>query len=124
MQNKKIRLVVLIELIIATLFIIGAKWTTPEIYILYQSYYADVFLPFGFYFLLTINDKNKYFNTWWKRSLAVFALTAASETLQYFGIYALARVFDPLDFVMYALGVLLAAFFDKKIIVKIFSFWN
>lgn len=124
-QSKRVRLVILIELVIASIFIIGADWTSHAFYILYQSYYADVFLPFGFYFLLSMKGNESVFlNTWWKKALAVFALTATSETLQYFGIYALARVFDPLDYVMYGVGVLLAALVDRKLFSKIFSFWD
>lgn len=123
MQNKRITLVVTLELVIAVLFIIGAKWAPHDIYILYQSYFADIFLPFGFYFLLTINDKNIFFDKWWKRALAVFALTATSETLQYFEIYALARVFDPVDYIMYAIGVIFAVIVDRTVLTKNCSFW-
>ena len=123
-QKKRVVLVVFIELIIASLFIIGADWTSPSIHILFHSYFADIFLPFGYYFLLTINSNNKYLDKWWKRSLAVIALCATSETLQYFGIYALARVFDPFDYLAYASGALLAVTVDRKIFLKIFSFWN
>ena len=124
-QNKRIKLVVVIELIIAAGFIIGADWASRETHIIFHSYFADIFLPFGFYFLLTLQgNKSKFFNTWWKRALAVFLLTATSETLQYFGIYALARVFDPLDYVMYLAGVLLAAYIDRKILTKRFNYWE
>ena len=124
-QNKRVRLVVLLELIIAAIFIIGAEWISRSIYILFQSYYADIFLPFGFYFLLSAKgDRNRYLNSWWKKSIAIFALCASSETLQYFGIFALARVFDPLDYVMYGIGVMMAVFVDRVIFSKTFSFWD
>ena len=124
-QNKRVRLVIFIELVIASIFIIGADWANRSSYIFFQSYYADIFLPFGFYFLLSIKgDDSKYFSAWWKKALAIFTLTATSETMQYFGIFALARVFDPLDYVMYGLGVMLAVLVDRVIFTKTFSFWD
>ena len=118
-KKKKVLIVVFIELLIALLFLVGADWTNTKIFILYHSYFADIFIPFGYYFLLTINSDNKYLNKWWKRSLAVILLCATSETLQFFGIYALARVFDPVDYLAYATGALLAAFLDRKIFNKL-----
>jgi hypothetical protein len=124
-KNKKVILVVFVQLVIAFFFVIGARWASRPVYIFYQSYFADIAIPLGFYFLLAIKgDESKYLNVWWKRVLAVFALTATSETLQYFGVFALARVFDPMDYLMYIIGVLLAAFVDRKIFTKAFSFWD
>ncbi len=56
--------------------------------------------------------------------MVVFALCTTSEILQYFGIFALARVFDPIDIVMYGIGVLLASIVDRKVFTRIFSFWD
>ena len=123
-RKKRVILVVSLELIIASAFIVGADWTSPSIHILFHSYFADIFLPFGFYFLLTINSDNKYLDKWWKRSVAIIILCVTSETLQYFGIYALAKVFDPFDYLMYASGALVAAFVDRRIFTKMFPFWN
>lgn len=124
-KSKKVMLVVFMQLIIATIFVIGARWTSPPVYLFFQSYFADIIVPFAFYFLLTMQaDGNKYLNAWWKRALVILALTSASETLQYFDIYALARVFDPMDYLMYVIGVLLASFVDRKIFSRIFSFWE
>jgi hypothetical protein len=125
LRHKKIRLVVIFELVIASLFIIGTEWAGQDIDILFHSYFSDVFLPFGFYFLLTMSgDETKYLNSWWKKALVILALTFTSETLQYFGVYALARVFDPLDYLMYGVGVLFAVAVDRKIFTKIFLFWE
>lgn len=121
---KKVRLVVLIQIVIALFFVIGAGWAGEDVDILFHSYFADIFLPFGFYFLLFMaGDKSRFFDMWWKRVIAVFTLVSISETLQYFGIYALAIVFDPIDYVMYGVGVLLAAFIDRKIFTKTLNFW-
>jgi hypothetical protein len=123
MKNKK-TIVVITLLIIASLFIIGADWASETVHSLFNSYFADIAIPFGFYLLLVlVEDKYKPFQKWYTKASAVFILCALSETLQYFSVYALARVFDPLDFVMYALGVFFAAFVDRIIFKRIFDFW-
>lgn len=124
-RAKRVRLIVFLQIIIAALLVIGASWAGEAVDILFHSYFADIFLPFGFYFLLLmVADKSKFVNTWWKRAIAVFVLVTTSETLQYFGIYALASVFDPLDLVAYGLGILLAILTDRKIFAKNLSFWD
>jgi hypothetical protein len=124
-RTKKVILVVGLQLLIASVFIVGVSRTNYSLYILYHSYFADIFLPFGYYFLLSLpRFRHSLFNNWWVRGLSVFVLCATSETLQYFGIYALAKVFDPLDFVMYGIGVGLAILIDRQIFCRFLSFWN
>jgi phosphoglycerol transferase MdoB-like AlkP superfamily enzyme len=124
-RQKLIVSIVSLQLILAVLFITSKTWMSGPLQIYYQSYFADLLIPFSFYFLLIlINDKHKYLRRWWARSLSVFALCSLSETLQYFGIYALATIFDPVDYLMYGLGVLLAAFIDRQLFTRAFSFWN
>jgi hypothetical protein len=123
MKNKK-TIVIITLLIIASLFIIGADWASKTVHILFHSYFADIAIPFGYYLLLVlVEDKYKPFQKWYTKASAVFILCALSETLQYFGVYALARVFDPLDYAMYALGLVLAALVDRIIFKRIFDFW-
>lgn len=124
-MNTKKTVVVLTLLNIASLFVIGADWASESIRQFYHSYFADIAIPFGFYFLLAlVEDKFKQLRKWYSKSVCIFSLCAISETLQYFGIYALARVFDPMDYLMYALGALLAAFTDRIIFIKLISFWK
>jgi len=119
-EIKKKVVVVGIELFIALLFVIGADWAGESAHQFFHNYFADIALPFGFYFLLTlIEDKYSFLRSWYGKALAVFLLVSTSEILQFFGIYALARVFDPFDFAAYTSGVLFAAFFDIQIISKI-----
>ncbi len=122
MKNKR-TIIVITLLIIASIFVIGADWTNDTIHRFFHSYFADIALPFGFYFLLVLLE-NKYepIKKWYIKAGSVFVLCASSETLQYFGVYALARVFDPLDYLMYAIGVVLAAFVDRVIYRRMFSF--
>ena len=124
MKNKK-QVVVITLLFIATLFLIGADWANETISRLFHSYFADIAIPFGYYFLLVLLEDNyKPFQKWYIKAAAIFILCSVSEILQYFGIYALAIVFDPLDFGMYALGVVLAAIVDRFIFKRLFSFWQ
>ena len=124
-KTKKVILIVGLQLVIATFFILGAEKANRSLYILYQSYFADIFLPFGFYFLLSlVEDQYPLFKKWWVKALSIFVLCTTSEILQYFGIFALARVFDPIDILMYGAGVSLAAFVDRRLFIKVFSFWK
>ncbi len=124
MNNKRL-VVVITLLIIASLFIIGSDWASDNIHRFFHNYFADIVIPFGYYLLLVLlEDKHKLIRKWYIKAVAIFALCSLSETLQYFGFYALARVFDPFDYVMYALGVLLAAFTDRIIFKRLFSFWQ
>jgi hypothetical protein len=124
MKNKK-TIVIITLLIIASLFIIGADWANETVHSLFHSYFADIAIPFGYYLLLVLlEDRYKLIKKWYIKAGAVFVLCALSETLQYLGVYAFARVFDPLDYVMYALGVIIAAFVDRIIFKRMFSFWD
>lgn len=122
---KKKTLVILIALLVAGIFIIGADWANETIRRLFHSYFADIAIPFCYYFLLVlVEEKQPRLRPWYSKAVVVFLLCATSETLQYFGIYALASVFDPLDYVMYAAGVLVAALMDRVVLRRCFSFWD
>lgn len=122
-KNKK-TIVVITLLIIASIFVIGADWASETAHQLFHSYFADITIPFGYYLLLVLQeDKYKLIKKWYIKAGAVFLLCSLSETLQYFGVYALAKVFDPLDYVMYTTGVVLAVLADRIIFKRIFSFW-
>lgn len=124
MINKK-SVVVILLLLIACLFVIGGDWAGDTIHEFFHNYFADIAIPFGYYFLLVLfEDKFRPARKWYPKAAAIFVLCALSETLQYFGIYALARVFDPLDYLMYALGTCLAAFVDRMVFPRIFRFWK
>ncbi len=118
-DGKKVKIVIGIELLIALFFYIGADWAGEGVHRFFHNYFADIAVPFGYYFLLfLIEDRCSFLQPWRNKALAVFLLVSTSEILQYLGIYALARVFDPLDFMMYAIGTLLAAFIDIRVLSK------
>lgn len=124
MKNKK-QVVVIVVLFIAAMFIIGADRANATIRRLFHSYFADIAIPFCYYFLLVfVEEKQSWLRHWYYKAIVVFGLCATSETLQYFGIYALATVFDPWDYVMYAAGVLAAALVDRVVFKRCFGFWK
>jgi len=124
-MNSKRLVVVVMMLFIASLFVIGPDWGNQTVQRFFHSYFADIAIPFGYYFLLVlVENEYKPIQKWYLKAAAVFVLCSVSETLQYFGIYALATVFDPLDYGMYALGVIFAALVDKIIFKRLFGFWK
>jgi hypothetical protein len=124
MENKK-TIIVSNLLVIAGMFFIGADWAGERVRRLFHNYFADIAIPFGYYLLLIlVEDKFKPLKKWYVKAGVVFGLCAISETLQYFGIYALARVFDPYDYLMYAAGTVLAVFADRVLFKRMFNFWN
>lgn len=123
MKQKK-QAVIITLLIIACIFIIGADWASETIHRFFHNYFADIAIPFGYYLLLVLlEDRYNLLQKWYVKAILVFVLCSVSETLQFFGLYALASVFDPWDYGMYALGVVLAAVVDRIIFKRLFSFW-
>jgi len=124
-ELKQKVIVILIQSVIAYLHIVGiGRNSTEMIFNLSASYFSDLALPFGFYFLLKMLEPQiAAVRRWWVKAGAVFLLAATAEALQYLGVYALGRTFDPLDFVAYAAGLLLAVCFDT-ILARFLPFWR
>jgi len=76
------------------------------------------------YFLLCMNEITiPRLADWRVRALLVFAASSATEILQAFGVYALGTTYDPLDILMFAIGVLLAVFVDRIVFWRFLPFW-
>lgn len=124
MQHKQKIIIISLEIALAIIFILGSNIHHPRFSIFYGSYFADIFIPFSFYFLLfLVEDKNNLIKRWYVKAALIFLLCALSETLQYFGIDAFASVFDPMDYLMYGVGVFLAAAADRWILKKLIKTW-
>ncbi len=97
-------------------FRVGAQLRgTP--YRLYYGYASDLLLPLGMYFVLCLSERTPGFLADWKAKAAgVLAAASAAEVLQGLGVPMLGRTFDPLDFVMYAVGVTAAALLDRVVL--------
>jgi hypothetical protein len=54
----------------------------------------------------------------------VFGTASAAEILQGFGVPILGRTFDPLDFLMFALGVFVAVVLDRIALPATFRWWH
>ena len=94
-KNKRTIFVVVLQLGMAMFFIVSKSWMSGSMRVIYQSYFADVIIPFSFYFLLSlISDNHKQLKKWWVKALLVFGLCALSETLQYFGGVAASFILD------------------------------
>jgi hypothetical protein len=96
-----------------------------RLFTLYYGYFSDIAVPFGIYFLLCLNDsKVADLRDWRVKALLVFAAASSTEVLQAFGVPVLGRTFDPLDFVMFAAGVISAVVVDRVLFDRVFSFWS
>lgn len=126
MGNKKIKtFIILLEIGMVVVLIAVSKISNQAINVFHDRYFADIVIPFNFYFLFKLveNDFPKL-KPWFIKAGLVFLLCSLSETLQYFGIYALASVFDLIDYGMYGIGVILAALTDRHLFKRLFSFWD
>ena len=95
-------------------------------WVLWLSYARDLIQPFAFYFLICLGER--WLKNWRVRALLAFAVPAVLETAQYF-YYRVATghyvgVFDPMDFVMYAIGVGLAVLLEQRVFAKLLIFWQ
>ncbi len=118
-------IVVSIMILIALLHVVGpGRYTQGAFFDFYFSYFSDLTLPFGFYFLLCMAERDMPILRRWETKLAiVFLMASTAETCQYFGIPVLGETFDPLDYAMYAIGAISAAVVDTQVFSRVFAFW-
>jgi len=108
-MNKQKTFVIIICLLVGALhFIIGPNYNGPFKYFV-SGYLIDILLPFCVYFLLKLPG---IIPKYWMVAAIVVLIGFSVETLQYFDIYVLGSTFDPLDYLMYCIGVLLAFLID------------
>ena len=94
-------------------------------WVLWVSYAKDLLLPFAFYFFLCLAER--WLKTWQVRALIAFTLPTMIEIYQ--GLYyqftptRYVGSFDPLDILVYAIGVGLAILIERKIFAKLLKFW-
>jgi hypothetical protein len=92
---------------------------------LYYSYFSDIVVPFAVYFLLFMAVRHwRGLRDWRMKATVVFGVSAAAEALQGVGVPFLGQTFDPLDFVMFAVGVLLAVFVDQVLLARGLRDWS
>jgi hypothetical protein len=100
------------------------NYLSGEFFRFYYSYFSDLILPFGGYFLLCAAELKIPILRHWKPKLVIsFLVPALAETFQFFDIPVLGSTFDPLDYIMYAFGAISAAIIDTRVFPRIFNFW-
>jgi hypothetical protein len=101
------------------------NYLNGDLYLLYYSYVSDLIIPFGVYFLLCISELTiKILQKWYVKAAFIIGITSLAEILQLLGIYALGITFDPIDILMYVLGVGFAVIFDRLLFKRIIPFWD
>ena len=102
-----------------------STYLTDSAYIFYQSYFADLVMPFAFYFLLSLNEQSMpILRSWVVKGTIIFLAMTTSEVFQYFDIYMFGVTFDPLDILAFAVGTIAAILVDIFVFPLIFSFWE
>jgi hypothetical protein len=124
-QLKRLAVIFSIIFLIAGVHIFRlGSYLQGDLYNLYYSYFSDLILPFGCYFLICAEEMYFPFLRHWEVKLALaFGLPAIPETCQYFGLPVLGITFDPLDYLMYAIGALAAVVVDTQVFSRLFGFW-
>ena len=125
LRSKRRLVIISMMLVIALAHIVDiGRYFEEPVRILFQSYFSDLVLPFGFYFLLCIDEQwLPGLRRWRVKWAAMILLPTIAETCQYFGIPVLGSTFDPLDYLMYAAGATLAAVVETQVFPRLFRFW-
>jgi len=98
------RLVVAIALFVGLLhFVTGPGYRGPARSFV-NGYLIDLFLPLAMYLVLGLPERPLALSRV-ARVCVVLSVGCSVEALQYFGVPIFGRTFDPVDLVMYALGV-------------------
>ena len=77
-----------------------------------NGYMIDILLPLAMYLVLGVNVQ-PIARSGIARGTFIFAIGAITETMQYFGVPIFGRTFDSLDYLMFGIGIGLAALFER-----------
>ena len=92
---------------------------------LWMSYAKDLIQPFAFYFFICLGER--WLQTWRVRALVAFAIPTLLEFGQdlydRFSIDHYVGTFDPMDIIMYAIGVGFAVLVEQKALAKLLTLW-
>lgn len=125
-QRNRILVGISIISVIALIHIFRVgSYLKGDLYLFYYSYVSDLIIPFGIYFLLCIDELFiKILRKWYIKASIIWGITTLMEILQLFGIYAFGNTFDPIDILMYGLGVGFAIVFDRLLLKRFIPFWD
>jgi hypothetical protein len=111
-------IVVAIALVVAGLhFVVGREYQGryPQFV---NGYLIDLLAPFAAFLVMGFVE-HPLIRSPSVRGLLVFGVGAATETLQYLGVPVFGRTFDPLDYLMFALGTLAGAVFERFVLSRV-----
>jgi len=122
-QKMMVAITVILFIAAIHIFRVGT-YLSGKLFILYYSFFSDIVIPIGIYFMLCINAVSiPYLKNWKTKAAIVFVIAAVTEIAQAFGIPILGSTFDPLDFVMFGVGIFIAIGLDY-LFSRVFSFWS
>jgi hypothetical protein len=122
-KRMMVAIVVILLIAVVHIFRVGS-YLSGKLFVLYYSFFSDIVIPIGIYFLLCINDVTvPILESWKTKAALVFFIATTTEIAQAFGIPLLGNTFDTLDFVMFGVGTLIAVGLDK-VFSRVFSFWS
>ena len=115
-RNK--RIVVAICVVVGALhFVTGPGYAGPfKLFV--NGYMIDILLPFAMFLLLGIADI-EFLRGTLPRSMTVFCAGAVAETLQYFGVGLFGQTFDPLDYLMFVVGIVCGVVFETRVLSRL-----
>lgn len=124
-RNRIIVIIIIIAAIaLMHIFRVG-QYFKDDLYKYYYSYASDIMIPFAFYFLLCLEEPFiKIFQKWYSKAFFVFAGASIIEILQRYGIDIAGATYDIVDILMFAIGVIVAAFLDRLVFKKLVPFWD
>ena len=120
-RRKKLLVVCFVVPIALLHFFTGSAYSGPWPELVNGSL-LDVLVPLAFYLLLCLPEIPQL-QPWPVKALMVFGAAASVEVAQFLGVPILGRTFDPLDFVMYGLGVALAVLLDTVVFPRALPSW-
>jgi len=95
-------------------------------WVLWVSYANDLILPFALYFFLCLGER--WLKTWQVRALLALAIPTLLEFGQLFyyrfSTNRYVGSFDPMDIIMYAVGVGLAVVLEQMVFARKLKFWQ
>lgn len=110
--------VVVIALIVGLLHFVAGPGYRGPFPVFVNGYLIDILLPCAMYLVLGL-VQGRISRSRIARVAFVFAVGAVAETLQFLDIPIFGKTFDPLDYLMYGIGVLLGMAFEEIVLSRI-----
>jgi len=117
-MNSRKAVIVAVALFVGALhFLIGPDYRGPA-YVFIHSYLIDILLPMAMYLIAGLIEQ-PLIGSPAARAVGVFGVGVTVEILQYFEYDVFGSTFDPLDYLMYAAGILLGYLFELCVLSRL-----